>query len=51
MLIIRFEFDLETLIQNTHRMVEIVDDVEMVAASERDATGQLDSTLEDDPYQ
>ena len=32
-------------------MVEIVDDVEMVAASEREATGPMDSTLEDDPYQ
>ena len=32
-------------------MVEIVDDLEMVAASEREATGPMDSALEDDPYQ
>ena len=34
-------------------MVEIVDDVEMVAGSERggDANAQFDSALEDDPYQ
>ena len=30
-------------------MVEIVDDIEMVAASEREAAAQLDSALEDDP--
>ena len=32
-------------------MVEIEDDVEMVAASEKGITGQFDSALEDDPYQ